>query len=263
MGSMIRNLRWLAPLAILALAAALVGLAGQDTVLADDFRIHTKVFAGETKQPLSENITLFHEGRAYDFTEGPAEALVFDLAAGRFLLLDPRRKLWTEITLPQLDAFVAELRQKLASRQDEFAAFLVTPRFEQETSGASGEIDFVAPWMRYQVRAASASSDAVATQYAAFSSHSTRLAALRRAPLLARVAVNDWLQERKLIPQSVRLTTFSKDREGRLTVDAALRSEHAIEPKLTRDDLARIAQVATWQAEFRRVSLTTYWTPAE
>ena len=42
--------------------------------------------------------------------------------------------------------------------------------------------------------------DIVAAQYATFSLQYTRLNALRQPKLLARLAVNDWLKERKLIP---------------------------------------------------------------
>ncbi len=77
------------------------------------------------------------------------------------------------------------------------------------------------------------------------------------------MVVNDWLSERQLIPESVRLTTFSKNRAGMTVPDAELRSEHAMKPELTSDDLARIGEAAQWRVEFRRVGLTTYWTAAE
>jgi hypothetical protein len=86
---------------------------------------------------------------------------------------------------------------------------------------------------------------------------------LRRAPLLARAAVNDWLSQQKLVPQSVRLTTYSKDRAGTMVADGEFRSEHAIRLELSDDDLARVAKVPQWRAAFRRVGLTTYWAPAE
>jgi hypothetical protein len=113
--------------------------------------------------------------------------------------------------------------------------------------------------MRYQVQASRAPSEGVASAYAAFSAQSTRLASLRRTPLLARGVVNDWLQERTLIPQEVRLTTFSKNAEGMMVTTAEFRSEHAMGGELTTEDLARIAKVASWRAEFRRVSLAAYW----
>ncbi len=253
--------RVLAILSTLALAA-LAGMAEPRTARADDFRMHTKVFAGAAKEPVSENTTIFHEGLVYDFIEKPSEVLLFDAAGGRFVLLDPQRQRAAEITLAELDALLPELKQKLAAR-DDFAAFLANPQLRVEAGEAAGDTHFVAPWMRYQVRAAPAPSDAVAGGYAAFSAHSTRLAALRRAPLLARVVVNDWLNERKLIPESVRLTMYAKDRAGKMLPEAEFRSEHAIKAELADDDLARVAQAARWRAEFRRVGLTTYWTAGE
>jgi hypothetical protein len=245
--------------------AALAALSGTalETARADDFRIHTKVFAADAKEPISENTTIFHGGLAYDFIEGSSECLVFDPVAGRIVLFHPQREQWAEISLTQLDGLVTEMKQKLAAREDDFAAFLASPKFQHEEGAAAGEVSFTASWMRYQVRAAAAPSDAAAAQYAAFSAQSTRLAALRRAPLLARAAVNDWLSQQKLIPQSVRLTTYSKDRAGTLVADGEFRSQHAIRLELSDDDLARVAKVPQWRAAFRRVGLTTYWAPAE
>ncbi len=171
MKSMLRGPRWKA-----AALAALALMAGERVAQASNFRIHTKVFAGTEKEPVSENTTIFHDGLVYDFIEKPSEVLVFDPAAGQFVLLDPQRRQWAEITLAQLDVLLPELKQKLAAREDDFAAFLARPQFRPEAGAADGEIDFLAPWMRYQVRASPAPSEAVASQYAAFSSHSTRLA---------------------------------------------------------------------------------------
>jgi hypothetical protein len=246
-----------ASLARLALAALLV-LAGPGAS-AEDFRIQTKVFAEGAKEPVSQNTTIFHGGLVYDFIEKPAEALVFDPGNEHLALIDPQREQWAEITVGQIDALVPALKQKLAARDDGLSAFLVSPRFQQEAGAAAGESNFVAPWMRYQVQAAPAANAELARQYAVFSFHSTRLSALRRPALLARLAVNEWLAERKLIPQSVRLTTFSKNQAGEMVREAEFHSEHAIARELTADDLSRLDKVPRWQSDFRRVGLTTYW----
>jgi hypothetical protein len=241
------------------LLAALLVMAAPSAARADDFRIHTKVFAAGAKEPASENTTIFCGGLVYDFIEKPAEALVFDPGNERFALINPQREQWAEITVGQIDALVPALKQKLAARDDALSAFLVDPRFKQAAGAAAGEIEFVASWMRYQVQAAPAANDEFARQYAVFSFHSTRLNALRRPPLLARLAVNEWLAERKLIPQFVKLTSFSKNRAGEMVREAEFRSEHAIARELTGDDLGRLEKVPRWQADFRRVNLTTYW----
>ena len=52
--------------------------------LADDFRIETEIFIGNEEKPAVENLTLFYDGRVYDFllTE-PAEITVGSSARSR------------------------------------------------------------------------------------------------------------------------------------------------------------------------------------
>src|SRR5438093_6792280 len=139
---------WAAALAL----TALLELATDCPLRADDFRIQTKVFANGDKEPVSENTTLFCRGLVYDFIDDPAEVVVFDPPGGRFVLLEPQRKERAEISLSQLDTLSTSLKQKLSERPDALAKFLVSPAFRTQTSEA-GEVSFVAPWAHYQVRA--------------------------------------------------------------------------------------------------------------
>ena len=84
--------------------------------------------------------------------------------------------------------------------------------------------------------------------------------------MLERVIPTDlWahLKERKLIPHSVRLATFSKNDAGAMVPEAEFRSEHVVSWELTRGDLERLTKVAQWQADFQRVGLAAYWGLAE
>jgi hypothetical protein len=240
-------------------------VAAQQASLADDFRIHTKVYASGGKEPASEHTALFRDGWVYDFCENPLEVVIFDAAGGRFVLLDPRAKRRAEISLEQLDTVLTALRGKLAASSDGFAAFLADPKLRQESVGKPNEVAFIAPWLNYQVRYAPAPSDAVAAEYAAFSTHCTRLNALRGPALLPRLAVNDWLNERKLIPQKVRLTTFKSESvaDGSRDVEAEFHSEHVLVSGLREEDTRRLTQLEKWQAAFHSVSLAAYWSLAE
>ena len=59
---------------------------------AEGFRIETKIFAGEEKEPASKTTTLFQDGVVYDFLEKPQQTAVFRKAAGqkpaRFILMN-------------------------------------------------------------------------------------------------------------------------------------------------------------------------------
>src|SRR5207245_6222896 len=127
--------------------------------------IVTKAYTNVGKTSASENVTIFQDGRVYDFCEDPAEAVVFDPAGGRFVLLEPKRQQLAEIGLEQIDVLLPAIRQKLAERKDEFSAFLASPEFRSEAGAQSGETAFVSAWMHYRVQASPAPNDAVAAQY--------------------------------------------------------------------------------------------------
>jgi hypothetical protein len=262
------NTDYRAPRAVIACAAIasatlLPGRAGQ-LAQADDFRIQTKVFAESAKKPISQHTTIFRGGWVYDFSEDSGEVVVFDTVGRRFVLLDPQERQRAEISLDQLDVILSTLRRKLSASDDEFTAFLSNSGFERVAGDKAGQVRFVAPWVRYDVQAAAAPNETTAAEYAAFSTNCTRLNALRQPSLLARLAVNDWLSQRKLIPASVRLVTFKKGTTADSpVVDAEFRSEHVLTPGLSEDDVNRLGKLEQWQTEFRPVSLAAYWHLAE
>ncbi len=74
-----------------AALALLFVLALVRSVLADEFRIESKVFSAKDEAPTSESLTLFDDGRVYDFLTSPREITVFDISRSRIVLLDPER----------------------------------------------------------------------------------------------------------------------------------------------------------------------------
>ena len=71
---------------------------------AEEFRIETRVYVGDEKEPVSETTTLFLDGVVYDFLAEPAQIAVFRKPGGgkpgRFILLDPEHGVRTEIDQP-------------------------------------------------------------------------------------------------------------------------------------------------------------------
>jgi hypothetical protein len=226
---------------VLASAAWLVTGGGMHRVLvADDFRILSRVYVGEAKEPSSQTTTIFREGLVYDCIDDPAEVVVFDANGGRFVLLEVANKLRAEITLAQIDALLTRLKEKLLQQEDARSTFLAAASFKQQDDRETGETQFSSPWLSYRVKAVHARNDTVAAQYAVFSWHYTRLNTLKHPMLLARAVVNDWLHHRKLIAEEVNLTTYKKGLLGRMTPDTNFRSHHLVIWGLSREDLRRI-----------------------
>ena len=72
---------------------------------------------------MSHTTTLFHDGFVYDYLNDPPQVAVFDKPHGRFVLLDPGRKLKTDITTDQVLTFCGELRAYANSHANGFLQF--------------------------------------------------------------------------------------------------------------------------------------------
>src|SRR6185436_19830728 len=98
------NLRVLGILALL--------LAGPLAAVAQDFRMDTEIYVDDDKKkpPASETLTIFKDGRVYDFVlTDPQEITIFDPQRGKFTLLDPVRKMKAEVATQDLLQFVLDL----------------------------------------------------------------------------------------------------------------------------------------------------------
>ena len=89
--------------------ATAYGLAPANRAWGDDFHVQSKIFFPGEKKP-SESTTLFYAGRVYDFLSDPEETTVFDPGNDVFKLVDPRRKLKTEITTGEISKKINLLR---------------------------------------------------------------------------------------------------------------------------------------------------------
>src|SRR5438046_252777 len=124
-----------------ALRAAVLMLSlivcGMRAARAEEFRIESKVFTAKEEAPVSESLTLFDDGRVYDFLSLPSEITLFDLSRGRIVLMDPDRKLRTELTTDELNTFIEQLRTRAARQTDRLLKFAADPKFEEsrESSG--------------------------------------------------------------------------------------------------------------------------------
>ncbi len=56
--------------------------------IGEDFRVDNAVFAADKKEPISQSVTIFHDGIVYDCMKTPAETVVFDRMMKRFVLLN-------------------------------------------------------------------------------------------------------------------------------------------------------------------------------
>ena len=242
-------------MAWLLLAAGLASLP--TAAVADDFRIESKIFFGKETEPTSETLTLFRGGTVYDFLSKPSEITIFSKPRGRVILLDPVRKVRTEIKTDRLVAFSEELKLWAAKQPDPALKFDADPRFEQ-TLDPSGELVFTSPYITYRVATIKANTDEVAQEYLEFADSYARLNALTNPgsiPPFPRLAINAALFKTHAIPERVQMSIPSHKFGGKTTT---LRSEHSIAWRLLDSDLQRINEADDFLATFTSVPLEEY-----
>lgn len=236
--------------AALAVFAALVALGG-----AAEFRIESKVYL--KSQSVAENLTLFQDGRVYDFLIDPVEITVFDDQPNRarFLILDPARKVSTEIKVAEVTELMDKLRAWAKNAPDPFMNFLADPQFEEQFDASASTLQMNSPWMEYKLTTTEAPNAEVVEQYSQFSDWYAKLNTMTspgRIPPFARMAVNATLKKHKQVPSDVQLTIHLKQ-------EVKLNSEHKVAWKLLESDRQKIRQVDDYLAKFKKLSFAEYY----
>lgn len=235
-------------------------LCAGNLTLADDFGIQTKVFIGGKAEPHSENVTIFHKGIVYDYGTLPEEICILDTTngEGRFLLLDPKRKVKTEVDLKTIQSFIKNVQASATQSPSEFIQFLANPKFEGAYDPETKRMEFTSEMMTYRLNTVSAPNKTVANQYYEFSDWFPKLNTLTNPagmPPFARLYVNRYLNQYELIPKNVTLQLTLKEGQEPLVI----RSEHEVFWKLAPADQERLRKTEGMLAAFKQVDHTTYF----
>jgi hypothetical protein len=239
-------------LATMFFAAFALTAAGR----AEDFHVESSVFSGKDPKPVSQNTTIFRAGVVYDYLSDKTVA-VFDKRRGRFLLIDPARKVKTEVKTDELQQFCDDLQERAAKDGNAYVKFLATPKFDKTVDEKTAELVLKSQYMTYRISTLKAETDAAAQQYREFSDWYARLNAMtNHTPPFARMAVNEELLNRGLVATQVQLNIPKQLLIGGHSV--SLRSEHQITWKLLKLDLDKITETETQLGTFTPVSLEKF-----
>jgi hypothetical protein len=236
------------------------------TVAAEEFRIESKVFSikGKDEAQISESLTLFDDGKIYDFISTPHEITLFDFTRDRIALMDASRKVRTELTTDKLMTFTEQLRTRAIRQSDPLLKFACDPKFD-ESPLSGGVVKFASPLMTYEIKTTKVDSPSIAHQYRQFSDCSARLNAMLHPgslPPFPRLAINAALAKQEgRVPEQVEVTLAPQNRlTGKPTV---LRSEHTLEMKLLSADRKKIDEAGEDLVTFREIPLEDYLRPIE
>jgi hypothetical protein len=243
-----------------AWAAGAQGLAaGPSRTTEGGFRVDSKVFFGEQKEPSSQSSTIFRADAVYDYLDKPAEVVIFEKTQNRFFLVDTTRRLYTEIPADRVLRFNEELKSRVEGQKDPFLKFMVSPTFEEQFDVDSGVLSFSSPWLTYKVTTLPTADRNVSQQYREFADWYARLAPVlnpQARPPFARLVVNAGLAQRSLLPREVHLAMTPK--RGIMAKRYTIRSEHQWIDRLGESDLNRVTQSRQFLAIFNSVSVEQY-----
>lgn len=219
---------------------------------AEEFRIETRVFAGNADLPASESVTLFQEDVVYDFLEGSSQVAIFRRpqgdTPGRFVLLDRDRQIRTEITTDRISSVMTKLRDWGSKQKDPYLKFAANPAFNETYNEMTGELVLESPLQSYRLATAPIEKSSAQTQLQDFLNWTTQLNALVHGgpPPFPRLAVNAALARHAVVPLEVQLTTSGDSQE--------LRSVHLLTWRLSKQDRQRIDAAVNDMANFKQVS---------
>jgi hypothetical protein len=230
---------------------------------AEEFRIESKVYADNSQAPVSESVTLFADSRVYDFLSSPREITLLDIPRNRIVLLDPARKVRTELTTDKLASFVEQLRVRASQQTEPLVKFAAEPKFEESRDDADWMI-FSSPQMTYRVHTIKSNNPAVVRACREYADWTARLITMVHPgslPPFPTLTVNAAMEREGLFADQVERTIAPSGRLGKKP--SVVRSEHSLELHLSGSDRKRIQEVGEDLVTFPEISLDQYLRPVE
>ncbi len=223
---------------------------------ADDFHVGNKLHFHPKEKPI-ESTTLFFTGKVYDFLKTPRETIIFDPSHDEIFILDPDRRLKTQISTGEISTQINRLREAARQHKSELVRGSAAPRFAEALDPKSGVLKLTSRWRKYEIESTAPNHPQVARQYAEFADWLVQLNALLNPPTLPfpRLAVNGVLRQRQELPTKITLTLMPEEKHHKETV---IRSEHMIQMALSQTDKALIEEAHNQLHTFSEVSFDDY-----
>lgn len=237
-------------------------------------RVESDLLAAGDK-PVARTVTLFHEGVAWDFLETPAtptvkgeppvmklvEIVLHDPVRERVVIIDPVRRVKTEISTVQLERLASSLAKWARESDDRLVRWAGGPDFTEGFREDDDTIELAGPRARYAVKRVAASSPDQAESYRRFADTAILLKALMQPggmPPFPRLAINRELAKAGSIPTEVTLEI--EPRGVSFGGPTRMRGLHHTHPRLLDEDLDRIAAAEAAMADAETVELADYAT---
>ena len=229
----------------------LVASHGLPFAKAQELRIETEVYSGDSDESLSHTVTLFDAGTVYDFVDDRQQVAVFrpptSSRAGQFILLDLQSQRRTEVSTDKIQGLMDKLSKWALEQEDEMLKFSAKPEFDENFEADSGQLTLDSPQWNYTVATVPAEDNETLVQYRQFVDWYTRLNVMMHGapPPGPRLALNAAFERHGVVPVEIRRKVQSKS--------DALRATHLFSWRLSREDRSQVEEVRKHLASFEKV----------
>lgn len=242
-------------LAMLALTCASTNSVGQE------FKIETAIYAGDTKLPVAQNVTLFQNDLIVDLKTdfaNPPNVLatkVYDSRQKKVALLDHKRSVRLDISDNRLLQMVDGLRRDISQKDD--LQFLIKETFKESASVDAAKIVLTSPTIQYQAEGKRPADASYLKLHGEFLDIFTRLSASDPGgfPPFARLRLNESIKKMGWIPSSVEIQMSPN---ALVPKGLKMKSTHVLIEGLSKEDLARIDSAKKQWMNYNAVSLLKF-----
>jgi len=230
----------------------------QQSVALRRFRIDNRLVTGDT---VVKSVTIFYDGRSYDFLGEHGQITIYDQAAGTFALLDPSCRLKAVVTTEALAEDFDRRQEAFRISNNPLQNYLAEPYFEETGyESESGLMFFRSPWIVYRFETVALNDPAVSEAYYDYCRQLTLLN-IRTSGLpspMIRHVLNPVLEQNRRFPGKVNITFYPRGKVLLPGVVIQAESTHTFVRRLQSTDEAKVEQANRFREWFREVSLDDY-----
>ncbi|MEM9351818.1 MAG: hypothetical protein AAGA92_02305 [Planctomycetota bacterium] len=223
---------------------------------AQELRIETEVFLGDSAKALAHTVTLFQSGTVYHFADKPETVSVFRRPVGerpgRFILLNPEAGKRTEVTTDKIDGLITKLNAWSEEQSDPLLQFACNPEFEESFDKKTRVLTLKSELWEYRVATIDAEGPTALARYREFADWYSRLNTMLYSTLPPgpRLALNAAMEERGVLPVEIRRKVQSEAQ--------AVRAVHQLSWRLSRPDRTLLEEARQHLATFDKVDNQSY-----
>ena len=226
-----------------------------------EFKIETKMYTEDGKEPVFTNKTVFSQGLIFDFpmvagSTAPEEVLVYDSNLKIISLLDLKRQMQLKLMDVQLKKMVDSVRRQMAT--DDRSRAMIEQTYEEKLDSDKGSLELIGSQnMTYRLIGKTPDSPKLLSAYFEFLDVFTRVQITdpKKLPPFARLRLNESIRRIGWVPDRVEVTVGKSDF---FPSSFKARTEHKLMMKVTDRDRDEIALAKkNWRA-LPEVTLAKY-----